>query len=72
MAVRLIHDAGAHVWICDLSDARGADLALVDALARLHLCFKRSGSSFRLRHANRDLARLIELLGLSDVLKEEI
>jgi hypothetical protein len=43
-------------------------LALVDELARLHLAARRLGWSIALRDTDADLAGVIELAGLSDVL----
>jgi STAS domain len=42
------------------------DLGLIDALARLQLAAQRLGWSIRLRHVERDLRDLVELVGLSD------
>ena len=48
-----------------------ADLASVDALARLELVARQLGCSIRLRHTTGALRELIELVGLSDVLRLE-
>jgi hypothetical protein len=48
-----------------------ADLALVDALARLQLAARRSGYEIAVTRAPRDVVELIELAGLSDVLGVE-
>jgi hypothetical protein len=48
-----------------------ADLASVDALARLQLNARRLGRTLRLRNVSRELAGLIELTGLVDVLRLE-
>jgi hypothetical protein len=47
------------------------DLELVDELARLQLAARRLGCSNRLRHACPELARLLELVGLADVLNTD-
>lgn len=47
------------------------DLDLVDRLARLELRARRVGCSIRLRGAGRDLAGLIALVGLAEVLVSE-
>jgi hypothetical protein len=47
-----------------------ADLALVDALARVHLAARRLGCSIRLRDASCELRELIDLAGLSGLLLE--
>ena len=48
------------------------DLALVDALARLHVAGRRCGCSIRLRITNPELRALIELVGLADPLLIEM
>jgi len=52
----------------DVSWLVQADLAAVDAVARLQLVAVRRGRSLRLHGAHRDLVGLVELAGLSDVL----
>ena len=54
--------------IVDRVSARSADLALVDALARLQLAARRHGLSVRVRDASEDLRALVELAGLAGVL----
>ena len=51
-------------------DVRGVepDAVTVDALARLQLGARRSGCRVRLRGASPELRRLVELMGLSEVL----
>jgi hypothetical protein len=51
-------------------DASGlaADARIVDALARLQLLGRRDGWNLRLENASDELAGLIELAGLADVL----
>jgi hypothetical protein len=44
------------------------DLALVDALARLHLAVRALGWAMCLRDPGQELCALIDLVGLSDVL----
>jgi hypothetical protein len=46
-----------------------ADLGIVDALARLQLAARRSGYEVSVADAPNDLRELIELAGLSDVLR---
>ena len=46
---------------------REPDLGLVDEVARLQLAARRLGCSIWLRHACPDLLRLLELVGLRDV-----
>lgn len=47
---------------------RHADLAVVDALARLHLAAGRAGCSLRLRAICPQLSELVDLAGLTDLL----
>jgi ABC-type transporter Mla MlaB component len=51
-------------------DVRGveADAVTVDALARLQLGARRTGCRVQLRGATADLSRLVEFMGLSEVL----
>jgi ABC-type transporter Mla MlaB component len=55
-----------------LCDVRGVEptAGSVDALARLQLAARRTGCQVRLLHASPDLQRLIEFLGLRDVLPD--
>ena len=55
---------------CDVRDAE-ADVATVDALARLQLVAKRLGCRLRLRNASAELVELVAFMGLADVLPEE-
>jgi ABC-type transporter Mla MlaB component len=57
------------IVVCDV---HGVDsgAASVDALARLQLAARTLGCEIRLRHASPDLAALVELMGLADVLLE--
>ena len=48
------------------------DVALVEELARLQLAARRLGCSIRLRRACPELARLIELVGLAEVLNSDV
>jgi hypothetical protein len=47
------------------------DLATVDTLARLQLAARSVGWSIRIRNAGDELASLVELVGLSGVLRLE-
>jgi hypothetical protein len=49
-------------------DAREADLAVVEALARVQLSARRRGSCVRLLNVSDRLRGLLELVGLADVL----
>ena len=48
-----------------------ADLAIVDALARLQLAARRSGYEIAVTNVPRDLLELIDLAGLREVLRVE-
>jgi STAS domain len=56
---------------CDVAWIAGADVHVVDALARLQLAAKRRGRRLVLQNASRDLADLVGLMGLDDVLGVE-
>ena len=49
----------------------GADLATIDALARVQLVARRLGFEVRVCHASRELVELIEFTGFSEVLRVE-
>lgn len=57
--------------ILDVGGVTGGDIATVDALARLRLLASRLGRTAWLRHVAPELLELIELVGLSDVLRVE-
>jgi ABC-type transporter Mla MlaB component len=56
---------------CDVAWIARADVNVVDALARLQLAAKRRGCRIVLRNASRELAELVGLMGLADVLAVE-
>ena len=58
---------GSRTIVCDLGRV-AADVATIDALARLHLAARRLGVELRLRHASGELLELIAFVGLGDVL----
>ena len=64
----LVLDGEVEVAVWRVHDAGRADLALVDALARLQLTARRLGCSIRLRNPGADLLELLELVGLADLL----
>ena len=68
-AVVLVTRAGAEVarWPLRLRD--GADLSVVDELARLQLAARRLGCSIRVSDACDELRGLLELVGLDVVLE---
>jgi hypothetical protein len=65
----LVHD-GAGVAIWNLRREGRPDLALVDELARLQLAAKRLGCVIRLRNPDPALSRLLDLVGLAEVIAE--
>ena len=66
----MVHAAG-NVEVVTWPVVEGADddLAVVDALARLQLAARRWGFALRLRGAETDLLGLIDLVGLTGVLR---
>jgi ABC-type transporter Mla MlaB component len=67
--VRLALEARrARVVLCDVRALREADVATVDALARLQLTARRLGGKIRLLRAPAELRALIAFVGLSGVL----
>jgi ABC-type transporter Mla MlaB component len=61
---------GARTIVCDVAHL-AADGEALDALARLQLQARRRGEEIRLRHASRALRQLLELAGLTAVLRLE-
>ena len=55
---------------CDVRSLR-ADVAAIDALARLQLAARQAGFELRLLHASAELTCLIDLTGLAGVLRVE-
>ena len=62
----LLRGVRARAFVCDVCGV-APDAVVVDALARLQLTAKRSGSTLYLRRASDELLELIELAGLTDV-----
>jgi hypothetical protein len=60
--------SGRDVPLGDIRPTVRCDLALVDALARMQLAAGRMGWRIRLVDVDADLAELMELVGLSEVL----
>ena len=52
----------------DVHDLCAPDLAVVDALARLHLAARRCGGSIRVVEISDSLRELLDLIGLADLL----
>jgi hypothetical protein len=61
--------AGTEVASWPLRRPGGADLALVDELARLHLTAVRMGCGIRVRGPGQSLLELLELVGLGEVIE---
>src|SRR4051794_38846686 len=59
------------VVICDVANVVEPSAATVDALARAQLTAVRAGGLVRLRGADDDLCRLIELMGLDEELPSD-
>jgi hypothetical protein len=57
------------VVLCDVGSLSDADLATVDALARLQLGAMRLGCDVRLERAPPELRELLGLLGLGEVVR---
>ncbi|MCF2525990.1 STAS domain-containing protein [Yinghuangia soli] len=51
--------------VCEVPPGRPADLALIDALARLRLTAKRRGRVYQVRDAPAELGELLGLVGLA-------
>jgi ABC-type transporter Mla MlaB component len=66
----LAQERGCELLLCEVGGV-AADALAVDALARLALAARRSGCEVRLRGASPELIDLIELIGLTDVLRPE-
>ena len=67
----LLDGSGADLVVCDLGGVGAADVATVDALARLQLAARRVGRRIRVRHASAELQELLALTGLGNVLGVE-
>jgi ABC-type transporter Mla MlaB component len=67
--VRLALEAIDADWLdCNVGDVLLPDAVTVEALARLQLTARRSGSRVRLRDASPELCDLLEFMGLSEIL----
>ncbi|MGQ0616623.1 MAG: STAS domain-containing protein [Acidimicrobiia bacterium] len=65
--VELFAGDGDAVASWPIEGAGRPDLAVVEALARLQMKARRSGFTLRLREPSAELARLLDLVGLADV-----
>jgi ABC-type transporter Mla MlaB component len=61
----------AEVLVCDVAALTRPDAGTVEALARLQLTARRLGRRILLRHPSPELRELLELFGLTDVLRVE-
>jgi len=66
----LVDGSELDVVACDVG-ALGADLAALEALARLQLTARQLGCRVRLRHASRELEALLAFCGLGAVLPSD-
>ncbi|MEO3974050.1 STAS domain-containing protein [Streptomyces sp. CAU 1734] len=62
--LRELYGDGAGEVVCDLAALTRADLASVEAVARLRLTARRAGRGVTLRNARPELLSLLELVGL--------
>lgn len=67
LVVAFLDEAGTEVVVSRM-DVDAVDLALVDALARLHLEACRAGCSMQVRNPCPELDDLLELVGLSGLI----
>lgn len=63
--------SGAEVLVCDVAGLTRPDAGTIEALARLQLTARRLGRQVRLRDPSRELGELLDLFGLTDVLRVE-
>lgn len=68
-AARLLEGRDEERIVCNVAAVTNADVATVDALSRLQLLAHRLGRRIRVARASGDLRRLIDLMGLSEVLR---
>jgi anti-anti-sigma regulatory factor len=59
------------VLVIDVSEVVDPDVSTVDAMAQLHLLARRFGCEALFQKASRELQDLIDLLGLTEVLRVE-
>lgn len=70
LAARL-RDSGATDAVCDVGELGRPTVATVNALARLQLVARGHGCRIRLRDAGPELLLLLELVGLTDVIRSD-
>ncbi len=69
LAQVLVEKSHNGVILCDVRALNHPDAVAVDALARLQLAAKRLGGNVALVHVTTELQELLDLCGLSDVLR---
>jgi ABC-type transporter Mla MlaB component len=67
----LLERAAADVALCDVRGVP-ADAVTVDALAQLQLAARRRGCQVRLLNSTRELRELVDLMGLSEVVVDDV
>ncbi|MDI6099961.1 STAS domain-containing protein [Actinoplanes sp. NEAU-A12] len=68
----LLHGTPGGIVVCEVTGTPAADVALVEALARLRLTARRHGRRLHVAGAGPELLTLTGLLGLTDVLFEPV
>ncbi len=63
--------SGADVLVCDVAALTDPDAGTVEALARVALTARRLGRRVRLHDPSRELRELLDLFGLTEVLRVE-
>lgn len=62
----LLVGSDACLVVCEVSTRAAPDAATANAVARLALTARRNGRPVLLRHASRDLRRLLRFMGIAD------
>jgi ABC-type transporter Mla MlaB component len=65
----LVERTGAGVALCDVSRL-DPSVVTIDALARLQLAARRRGCEVRLRRPSKELRKLVDFMGLAEVLPQ--
>ena len=65
---RVLREHPASELLCDVRSV-APDAVTVDALARLQLAARRTGTRVRLQHASSELLELVEFMALENVLR---
>ena len=66
-----LEHSGAEVLVCDVGALSHPNAGTIEALARLQLTARRLGCRVRLRAPSRELRELVDLFGLTEVLRVE-